>query len=171
MSERSLSALYRAEVRRGAAAGVGVDDLLALDGCVAGEPAGEALDRLAATPDALAVYGIARASSAWSTSIAEDMRRTRAAGPVRTARQRAVAWVSLAAAAGLALFALGLRQPAGTGAPLHGNDQASTAAPQSGDGDTLFADPDSAMVAATSRPAADSIFTDSLDDPSTPRDS
>lgn len=169
MVERSLSALYRADVRRDAA-GADAADLQALGAGGAIDPA--VLERLARTPDALAVQGLARALSPWSVTVAEDMRRARTGGVGGISRVRPWGWVSLAAAAGLAVCVVGLRQDEASDVPSQVAIQRGAGISQGAAADDiLFADPDNAMLAARSAPSSDSIFTDSLDASTSPRES
>lgn len=161
MSKRSLSALYREGLRRDAA-GADAGDLLALDGV--GPPDADVVERLSRTPDAVAVHGIARAVRPWSTALASDIRSVGSPRHVVTSRARNWGWISLAAAAGLAVCVVGLRQREASDLPVHAAAQPAAGTLQGAvEEDILFSDPDNALVAAIPMRPADSIFTDNLD--------
>jgi len=154
---RSLSALYRASVRRDAA-GVDAEELQALDGAGAVDVA--VLERLARTPDAVAVHAIARVLPPWSNAMAAEIRRaTFSPQDAATSRVRNWGWVSLAAAAGIAVCVVGLRQREQTEAM----PQVAVQLPAAAADDVLFVDPDNAMIASVPAVTSDSIFIDSLD--------
>lgn len=161
MTERSLSALYQAHVR-GDSASVDAEDLLALsDAAGAIDP--ETLERLVRTPDAPALRGIARSLSPWSVAVAEDIRRSHLGEVGGAARVRNWGWVSLAAAAGLAMFVVGLSQREQTNSSAQIAATPTATSPQVAAPDILFADPEGSMIAVLHVDPSDSIFTDNLD--------
>lgn len=168
MTERSLSALYRADLRR-SPAGVGAEDLHALGGN--GAIDSEMLERLARSPDASSMYAIANALAPWSVTVAEDLRRARSIAGGSASRAPHWGWISLAAAASLAICVVGLGQREQTDATMQVAVQPSVTSQTAQAPDILFADPDNAMLAAAPAPTSDSIFTDSLDTSPSPRES
>jgi len=161
MIERSLSVLYQAQIRGGSAI-IDAEKLLALSGAAeAFEP--DTLDRLAKTPDALSLHGIARSLSPWSVAVAEDIRRSRQREVGGAARVRNWGWISLAAAAGLAMFVVGLSQRDPTDSRMQVAAKSTAGFSQSVMPDVLFADPDGSMITVLHVEPNDSIFTDNLD--------
>ena len=167
--ERSLSALYRADVRRDAmdvrskaVSGSNAEDLCELE--IARDADAALLERLARTPDAVAVQAMARALSPWSVALAADMRRARSREAGGVSRVPYWGWVSLAAAAGLAVFVVGLGQREAPHAPMPMAAQpALTTSPAATSSDILFADAENLVPAASPSSTGDSIFIDSLD--------
>lgn len=162
MTRRSLSTLYRDEVRRNSA-GVDAGQLLALGAQGDVDPA--VLEQLARTPEAPALRGIARSIAPWSTALAEDFhqRNRCAASAVVAPRMHRLAWISLAAAASLALVMVGLQPRGEPDAPVQAMARPATAAMHEQPGDLLFADPDGVLIAAAHVDNSESIFADSLD--------
>jgi len=160
MTRRSLSTFYRAEVRRNDA-GVDADQMLAL--ATDAHVGSTLLERLARTPEAPALLGIARSVPAWATALAADLRRDQGRAPVDgVSRVRGLAWVSVAAAASLALVVVGLQPSGELDAPVQALSGATNASYDSRV-DVLFADPDGMLIAATLEVDSGSIFADSLD--------
>ncbi|MEO6066171.1 MAG: hypothetical protein ABIP49_10385 [Lysobacterales bacterium] len=161
MTERSLSAVYQAHVRRDSAS-IDAEDLLALsDAADAIDP--ETLERLLRSPDALALCGIARSSSPWSAAVAEDVGRLRPREIVGAGRVRNWGWMSLAAAAGLAVCVVGLRQREPNDGRMQIAAKTTAASSEVAVPDMLFADPEGSMIAVLHVEPSDSIFTDNLD--------
>ena len=161
MTRRSLSTLYQAELRR-EATGVDAEELLVLS--TRENAHSTLLVRLATTPDAPALRDIALSIGPWSTAVATDLRRNQqCADGSRAPRLRKLAWVSLAAAAGLAVVVIGLQPRSGPDAPAQAMARpATTVVPDPGV-DLLFADPDGSLVTAAFAIDGESIFADSVD--------
>ncbi len=160
LTQRSLSALYRGGLRRDSE-GVDAQDLRQLD--VGGAVDPELLERLAHTPDARALHHIARELLPWSTAAAADLRRAGSNEMRETSRAHRWGWVSLAAAAGLAVCVVGLRQQGQAALRPAVADRSAKSSSQLASDDILFAEADVSMVAAAPAPAVDPIFDDSLD--------
>lgn len=160
MIKRSLSHLYRAGIRRENA---GIDADQALELVAEGDVHPQALERLARTPDAPAVLGIARSIKPWSaafaTEIGRDPRSTSLHGTTTT---RKLGWVSLAAAASLAVIIFGLQPSGESDAPVQASAGPTDVMSNSG-ADVLFADPDGMLLSARLDTDSESIFADSLD--------
>lgn len=161
MTRRSLSTLYRAEVRRNGA-GVDGEQLLAL--AAQGGVDSTVLEELARTPDAPALRGIALSIAPWSSALARDLRRNRDGATTFSApRMRRLAWISVAAAASLAVVIVGLGSRGEPDASTRGLASRDTAAVQGTRMDVLFAEPDGALIAAAHVDDSESIFADGLD--------
>ncbi len=160
MTRRSLSTLYRSEVVRHGPA-LDAEQLLALATTPAGDAA--ALELLARTPEAPALIGIARSIGPWATGVVADVARDARTAPMQPApRVRTSAWISLAAAAGLAVV-IGLGSHEQPGAPSDSMATGPAVAASGASGDVLFADPEGMLISATHDVDRESIFSDSLD--------